>query len=276
MRMCIDMRALNRVTRPWSYPLPHVQDVLERLGKSTFFSVCDITWGFWNVPVREEDKDKTAFVTRAGQWRWEYMPFGLINAPATFQCLMNTLFDKNTYQDFLEIFIDDLCIHAATWEEFVQSLDKVLAVVMTSGLKLSPDKCVFGFDSVAYLGHIVSSQGTSPDPGKVDAALKLLPPRTVTEVRAFLGLVGYYRRFIQSFSLISRPLNQLTQKDTPFSWTTKCQSAFDTLKGKLVSAPILIRPDPTKPFILDTDFQKEAIAAVLSQIGPDSKEHLIP
>lgn len=275
MRMCIDMRALNKVTRPWSYPLPHVQDVLERLGKSSYFAVCDITWGFWNVPVKEEDKDKTAFVTRGGQWRWEYMPFGLINAPATFQHLMNTLFDRNMYQDFLEIFIDDLCVHAATWDGFLSSLDRVLGVLSKSGLKLAPEKCVFGFESVSYLGHIVSSKGTSPDPSKVEAALKLLPPRTVTEVRAFIGLVGYYRRFIPSFSLISRPLNQLTQQDTPFVWTPDRQAAFETLKAKLVSAPVLARPDPNRPFILDTDYQKEAIAAVLSQVGTDGKEHPI-
>jgi hypothetical protein len=275
LRMCIDYRSLNKVTKPWSYPLPYIQDVLERLGKSTYFAVCDVLWGFWNVPIKECDKDKTAFVTRAGQWRFEVMPFGLINAPATFQCLMNTLFDRNEFQKFLEVFIDDLCIHAATWDEFVQSVDVVLARLVKGKLKLSPEKCLFGHRQVEYLGHLVSRDGTSPDPKKVEAAMKLLPPRTITEVRAFLGLVGYYRRFISSYSLIAKPLNLLTQKEVPFVWGTMQQAAFEKLKACLLKAPILTRPDPQKPFILDTDFQKYAIAAVLSQKGDDGLEHVV-
>lgn len=275
LRMCIDYRSLNKVTKPWSYPLPYIQDVLERLGKSAYFAVCDVLWGFWNVPIKEGDKDKTAFVTRAGQWRFEVMPFGLINAPATFQCLMNTLFDRNQFQQFLEIFIDDLCIHAATWDEFVKSVDVVLAKLIEGKLKLAPEKCLFGHRQVEYLGHLVSKEGTSPDPKKVEATVKLLPPRTVTEVRAFLGLVGYYRRFISSYSLIAKPLNQLTQKDVPFVWGKLQREAFERLKDCLVKAPILARPDPHKPFILDTDFQKYAVAAVLSQKGDDGLEHVI-
>jgi hypothetical protein len=275
LRMCIDYRALNKVTRPWSYPLPYIQDVLERLGKSSYFATCDVLWGFWNVPIRECDKDKTAFVTRGGQWRFEVMPFGLINAPATFQCLMNTLFDRNMYQSFLEIFIDDLCVHASTWSEFVSSLDVVLSRLIEGKLKLAPEKCFFGHREVEYLGHIVSKEGTSPHPKKVEAAMKLLPPRNVTEVRAFLGLVGYYRRFISSYSLIAKPLNQLTQKGVLFVWGEPQQKAFEKLKGKLLSAPILARPDPHKPFILDTDYQKYAVAAVLSQVGDDGLEHVI-
>jgi hypothetical protein len=275
LRMCIDYRALNKVTKPWSYPLPYIQDVLERLGKSSFFAVCDVLWGFWNVPIRECDKDKTAFVTRAGQWRFEVMPFGLINAPATFQCLMNTLFDRNVFQNFLEVFIDDLCIHGSSWDEFVKSVDVVLAKLIEGKLKLSSEKCLFGHRQVGYLGHLVSKDGTSPDPKKVEAAMQLLPPRTVTEVRAFLGLVGYYRRFISSYSLIAKPLNQLMQKDVAFEWGEKQQKAFENLKGRLLSAPILARPDPQKSFILDTDYQKFAIAAVLSQVGDDGLEHVI-
>jgi hypothetical protein len=273
LRMCVDMRMLNKVTRPWSYPLPYITDVLERLGGSRYFAVCDILWGFWNVPVREEDKDKTAFVTRGGQWRWEVMPFGLINAPATFQHLMNTIFDRNVHQDYLEIFIDDLCIHGQEWHAFLKSLDTCLGLLIKSGLKLSVEKCKFGFDRVGYLGHVVTPEGTLPDPEKVEAALKLLPPKTVTEVRAFLGLTGYYRRFVRNFSLISRPLNLLTQKGVPFLWTSDQQQAFETLKQQLVSAPILARPDPNKPFVLDTDYQLVAIAAVLSQVGSDGLEH---
>lgn len=273
LRLCIDMRALNKVTKPWSYPLPHIQDVLDRLGKSKYFAVCDVLWGFWNVPLRKEDQEKTAFVTRGGQWCWTVMPFGLINAPATFQHLMNTLFDRNVFQDFLEVFIDDLCVHHHDWSDFLVSLDKCLRVLNQSGLKLSIEKCEFGFSKVGYLGHIVSAEGISPDPSKVDAALKLLPPKTVTEVRAFLGLTGYYRRFVKSYALIAKPLNLLTQKDTPFVWTDSQQKAFELLKQKLVEAPILMRPDPEKAFILDTDYQHLAIAAVLSQIGSDGLEH---
>jgi hypothetical protein len=275
LRMCVDYRSLNKVTRPWSYPLPYIQDVLERLGKSAFFAVCDVLWGFWNVPIRECDRDKTAFVTRAGQWRFEVMPFGLINAPATFQSLMNTIFDRNEFQTFLEIFIDDLCIHASNWHEFVTATDMVLTRLIQGKLKLAPEKCLFGHRQVGYLGHLVSKEGTAPDPKKVEAAMQLLPPRTVTEVRAFLGLVGYYRRFIASYSLIAKPLNYLTQKDVSFVWTDSQQAAFEALKASLLSAPILARPDPQQPFILDTDFQQFAIAAVLSQVGEDGLEHVV-
>lgn len=275
LRMCVDYRGLNKLTKPWSYPLPYIQDVLERLGKSTYFSVCDVMAGFWNVPIKEADREKTAFVTRGGQWMYKVMPFGLTNAPATFQSLMNTLFDRNVFQDFLEIFIDDLCIHHLEWSGFLDALGMVLKKLGDSGLKLVPEKCKFGYRSVGYLGHIVSREGTSPDPAKVEGALSLLPPTTVTEVRAFLGLVGYYRRFIHSYSQIARPLNQLTQKGEPFVWSKERQAAFEKLKEKLVSAPILVRPDPLKPFILDTDFQKYAVAAILSQKGEDGKEHVI-
>jgi hypothetical protein len=275
LRMCVDYRALNKATKPWSYPLPYIQDVLERLGKSTYFAVCDVMAGFWNVPLKESDMEKTAFVTRGGQWMYKVMPFGLSNAPATFQSLMNTLFDRNVFQEFVEIFIDDLCIHHLDWSGFLRALELVLQKLTASGLKLVAEKCKFGYRSVGYLGHIVSKEGTSPDPAKVAGAQKLLPPTTVTEVRAFLGLVGYYRRFIHSYSQIARPLNQLTQKGEPFVWDKTRHAAFKKLKEKLVSAPILVRPDPLKPFILDTDFQTFAVAAILSQKGEDGKEHVV-
>jgi hypothetical protein len=273
LRMCVDMRALNKVTKPWSYPLPYIQDVLDRLGKSRYFAVCDLMSGFWNIPIKESDKDKTAFCTRAGQWRWEVMPFGLINAPATFQYMMNTIFPRNDYQEFLEIFIDDLCVHTKAWPEFLAALDACLKKLIFHNLKLGVGKCKFAFSNVEYLGHIVSADGIKPDPRKVEAAMNLLPPTTVTEIKSFLGLVGYYRRFIRNFSLIARPMNTLTQKGIPFIWGSAQQKAFKELKDRLVNAPLLLRPDPNESFILDTDYQLYAIAAILSQKDQEGREH---
>jgi len=211
-----------------------------------------------------EDVKKTALVTKTGLYDWTVMPFGLKNATNTFIRTMSSVF-KEMGDKFLKVFVDDLNIHSENWEDHLRHLGAVLSRLREVNLKLNPSKCCFATESIVFLGHVVSKLGTKPDPGKIDAVLRFPEPKTVTNVRSFLGLTRYYRKYIREYSRLVSPLFELTKKDVPFVWNQDCQRAFDALKRALVEAPILVRPDFKKPLCLDVDWSTKGVGAILLQ-----------
>ncbi len=264
MRFCGDYRPLNLQTRRDSFPMPLVEDVISQLGKSAWFTALDLQSGFWQIRMAPEDMKKTALATKTGLYDWTVMPFGLKNATSTFTRTMSLVF-KELGDKFLKVFVDDLNIHSENWEDHLQHLEAVLAKLREVNLKLNPGKCCFATRSIVFLGHVVSREGTRPDPSKIDAVVHFPVPKIVTDVRSFLGLTGYYRNYVQGYARLVVPLFELTRKEVAFVWNLGCQSAFEALKGALVAAPVLIRPDFEKQFCLDVDWSPKGVGAILSQ-----------
>ncbi|GFX63475.1 retrovirus-related Pol polyprotein from transposon 17.6 [Trichonephila clavipes] len=263
-RFCVDYRKLNDVTKKDSYPLPRIDDTLDTLSGHKWFLTLDLKSGYWQVEVHPEDREKTAFTSGQGLWQFKVMPFGLCNAPATFECLMETVLKGLTFEACL-IYLDDVIIGGRTFEEHLQNIRKVLSKLSDANLKLNPSKCKFFQKEVNYLGHIISAEGVRTDPKKVFAVKNWKRPENLCELRSFLGLCTYYRKFVKGFSNIARPLHKLTESKQKFQWTKDCEDSFLQLKEALTSSPILIYPQPDKPFILDTDASNESVGAVLSQ-----------
>ncbi|KAK3086868.1 hypothetical protein FSP39_024642 [Pinctada imbricata] len=264
LRYCIDYRKLNSVTIKDSYPLPRIDDSLDALGGACMFSCIDLASGYWQVEMEPDDKAKTAFSTPKGLFQFKVMPFGLCNAPATFERLMETVLNGLPFQTCL-LYIDDIIVYSKDFKTHVERLSEVLERLKNAGLKLSPKKCNFFQNQVSFLGHIVSNEGVSTDPIKISAVKDWPTPKTVHDVRSFLGTCSYYRRFIPGFAHIARPLHKLTEKGKQFSWAEESQASFDKLKTLLISSPILSYPDMSKPFMLDCDASGFSVGAVLSQ-----------
>ena len=265
LRYCIDYRKLNAVTRKDSYPLPRIDDSLDSLGKAQFFSTLDLASGYWQIGLSDDAKAKSAFCTPGGLYQFKVMPFGLTNAPATFQRLMERVLAGLQWEICL-VYIDDVIIYSQTIEDHLRQLRMVFERLSAAGLKLKPKKCNLFRRQVQYLGHIVSDKGIQTDPDKIKAVADWSTPRTVKEVRSFLGLCSYYRRFVPEFATIARPLIKLTEKNQDFEWTQEQEEAWDLLKTKLTTSPTLSYPDPDAEFILDTDASDQGIGAVLSQV----------
>ncbi|GFW65555.1 retrovirus-related Pol polyprotein from transposon 412 [Trichonephila clavipes] len=249
---------------PWASPIVLVHDTLDTLSGHKWFSNLDLKSGYWQVEVHPEDREKTAFTSGQGLWQFKVMPFGLCNAPATFERLMETVLKGLTFEACL-IYLDDVIIGGRTFEEHLQNIRKVLSKLSDANLKLNPSKCKFFQKEVNYLGHIISAEGVRTDPEKVSAVKNWKRPENLRELRSFLGLCTYYRKFVKGFSNIARPLHKLTESKQKFQWTKECEDSFLQLKEALTSSPILIYPQPDKPFILDTDASNESVGAVLSQ-----------
>ena len=263
-RFCIDYRRLNDVTVKDAYPLPRIDESLDQLAGSKWFSCLDLSAGYWQVEVEPEDRPKTAFITRRGLFEFNVMPFGLCNAPASFERLMELVLSGLHWQICL-IYLDDIIIFGKTFAEMIKNLEIVFERFSQAGLKLKAPKCQLFKQEVDFLGHVINEQGVHTNPQKIECVKNWPVPNNITELRSFLGLCSYYRRFIADYSHIAKPLTRLTEKDQKFNWTSDCSDAFDRLKHMLVTAPILAHPDFTKPFILDTDASNLAIGAVLSQ-----------
>ena len=276
LRICVDYRALNSVTKADRFPLPRIADLLDRLGRSRFFTTLDLAAGFWQVKVDEESCEKTAFVTQRGLFEFRVMPFGLTNAPAIFQRLMQRVLDGVNPEDgpdFTDAYIDDVLVFSRTAEDHVEHLRAVLDRLRKAGLKLKPKKCHFVRQSIEYLGHMITPEGLLPNPHLTEAVRSIPVPTNVTGVRQFLGLASHYRRFVKNFAKIASPLHGLTRKLAEFKWTQECQAAFDQLKNKLETAPILAYPNFDLPFTLETDASIQGLGAILSQKQQDGLVH---
>ena len=261
---CVDYRKLNDVTIKDAYPLPRVDESLDQLSGSKWFSCLDLNSGYWQVEMDPLDAEKTAFTSRKGLYEFTVMPFGLCNAPATFERLMETVLAGLHWQICL-IYLDDVIVIGKSFEDMIKNLGVVFERLQQSGLKLKARKCQLFGKEVEFLGHIISEKGVETDPSKTQCIEMWPTPKNVKDVRAFIGLCSYYRCFVYRFSEIAKPLHKLTEKNKPFIWTEECSKAFETLKKKLVEAPVLIHPDFTKSFKLDVDASDHSIGAVLSQ-----------
>ena len=264
LRLCVDYRALNKITIKNKCPLPRIDELLDRLQGATVFSKLDLRSGYHQIRIADDDVYKTAFRTRYGHFEFLVLPFGLTNAPATFQTLMNTIFWGDV-DEFVIVFLDDIFVFSKTPEDHLQHLRRVLTILREHKLYAHPGKCSFFQDQVDCLGHTVSAQGITMHQDKVQAVLTWPRPANVGELQSFLGLAGYYRRFIKDFAAIAAPLTDLIRKDRPYEWTPAQDSAFAALKDAITTAPVLSLPDPQRPFILTTDASGATIGAVLSQ-----------
>ncbi|KAL0549282.1 hypothetical protein IC582_013763 [Cucumis melo] len=266
MRLCIDYRELNKVTVKNRYPLPRIDDLFDQLQGATVFSKIDLRSGYHQLRIKEEDIPKTAFRSRYGHYEFIVMSFGLTNAPAVFMDLMNRVF-REFLDTFVIVFIDDILIYSKTEAEHEEHLRMVLQTLRDNKLYAKFSKCEFWLKQVSFLGHVVSKAGVSVDPAKIEAVTGWTRPSTVSEVRSFLGLAGYYRRFVENFSRIATPLTQLTRKGAPFVWSKACEDSFQTLKQKLVTAPVLTVPDGSGSFVIYSDASKKGLGCVLMQQG---------
>ncbi|KAD2805410.1 hypothetical protein E3N88_38787 [Mikania micrantha] len=263
-RMCIDYRELNKLTIKNRYPLPRIDDLFDQLQGAQYFSKIDLRSGYHQLRVQDEDIPKTAFRTRYGHYEFMVMPFGLTNAPAVFMDLMNRVC-KPYLDQFVIVFIDDILIYSKSKEEHEQHLRTILELLKEEKLYAKFSKCEFWLKEVQFLGHVVNSEGIHVDPAKIEAIKDWDTPKTPTEIRSFLGLAGYYRRFISNFSKIALPLTKLTQKSEPFIWEQKQEEAFQTLKQKLCDAPILSLPDGCDDFVVYCDASHQGLGCVLMQ-----------
>ena len=248
------------------YPLPRIDDLFDQLQGAQMFSKIDLRSGYHQLKVKAEDIEKTAFRTRYGHYEFLVMPFGMTNAPAAFMDLMNRVF-QSYLDDFIVVFIDDILIYSKDREEHENHLRTTLQILREKKLYAKLSKCEFWLDSVAFLGHVINKDGVSVDPQKIEAVVDWPRPTNVTEVRSFLGLAGYYRRFVKDFSKLAMPLTQLTQKNVPFDWNEQREAAFQELKTRLVTAPILTLPNGTDGFQVYSDASYKGLGCVLMQNG---------
>ncbi|KAI4313065.1 hypothetical protein MLD38_037841 [Melastoma candidum] len=263
-RMCVDCRAVNKITVKYRYPIPRLDDMLDELHGSTVFSKIDLKSGYHQIRMKEGDEWKTAFKTKNGLYEWLVMPFGLTNAPSTFMRLMNHVL-RAYIGKFVVVYFDNILIFSKNEHDHVNHLRSVLEALRHEKLYANLKKCEFFLESVVFLGFVVSSRGVEVDEEKVRAIREWPTPTTISEVRSFHGLAGFYRRFVRDFSTIASPLTDIIKKDVGFQWGTEQEKAFKTLKEKLSSAPLLMLPDFSKPFEIECDASGIGIGSVLMQ-----------
>ena len=268
-RLVIDYRKLNEATIGDSYPLPNITDILDQLGHSKYFSTLDLASGYHQIDMHPSDAEKTAFSVPFGHYEFNRMPFGLKNAPATFQRLMNNVL-TGLQGNRCFVYLDDIVIFADTLENHNKKLTEIFDRLQKFNLKLKPEKCEFLRKEVIYLGHKISENGAEPDEGKIEAVKNFPVPKNIKDIKSFLGLTGYYRKFIDKFSDKALPLTSLLKKCAIFRWDEEQQKSFNILKSCLINQPILQFPDFSKPFNITTDASNYAIGAVLSQGQPPS------
>lgn len=270
LRMCIDYRALNKQTVKNRYPLPRIDEMLDRLGKAKYFTKFDLESGYHQIRVAHEDVYKTAFSTRYGHYEFLVMPFGLTNAPATFQTLMNDIF-RPFLDKFIMVYLDDILVYSETLEEHEKHVRHALEALRANKLYCKPSKCEFFKTELGFLGHVLSGDGVKADPRKVQAVVDWPQPKNVKQVRSFLGLANYYRRYVHGFANMAGALTLLTKKNVAFVWTSKQTQAFNDLKVALTSSPVLKNPEFGKPFTITCDASEFAVGAVLSQQTPEGE-----
>lgn len=269
-RFCIDYRGLNAVTRMNAYPLPRTDDTFDSFHGVVILTGLDMKDAYWHVKIRESDRDLTAFISHRGLFRFINMAFGFSNAPATWQSTMDEMFHDYLWL-FVLVYMDDLIIFSKSFEDHIRHLRFVFQRLSDYNVHLNPKKCHFAQEEIEYLGHVISTKGILPHPNKLRAISDMPAPTNLKEVRAFLGLAGYYRRFIKDFASIGEPLYRLTRKNAVFDWTPECQQAFDTFKHLLVNPPILAFPNWDAEFIIHCDASKTGLGAILSQLDEDNE-----
>ena len=274
LHFCVDFRQLNAATAKDAHLLPRIDDLLDALHGARWFSTLDLKSGYWQVPITECDKAKTAFRTSSGQlYEFNQVPFGFCNAPATFSCLMDRVL-SGLHWEMCLFYLDNIIFFSSTWEEHLARLCQVIERLRHANLKLGAEKCTFAAKEVSYLGHRVTEEGLLPDSSLLAAIREIPPPKTATEVRSFLGLAGYYRRYVKNFAAIAGPLHALTRKDAAFHCSAACQTSFDKLKTLLTTSPITAFPDFSQAFMLYTDASTAGLGAILAQVR-DGKEPII-
>jgi hypothetical protein len=266
LRMCVDYRPLNEVTIKNKYPLPRIDILFDQLTGARVFSKIDLRSGYHQIRIRPEDIPKTTFTTRYGLFEYLVMSFGLTNAPAHFTYLMNSVFMPEL-DKFVVVFIDDILIYSKNEEEHAQHLRIVLTRLKEHQLYAKFSKCAFWLEEIQFLGHVLSARGIAVDPSKVKDILEWKPPTTVHQVQSFLGLAGYYRRFIPDFSKLVKPITSLLKNDAKFNWSSKCNEAFEQLKILLTTTPMLAQPDINKSFDVYCDTSGSGLGCVLMQEG---------
>ena len=280
-RFAIDYRSLNKITIPISHPLPRLEDVFDCIGEAsaTIFSTLDLNSAYFQIELDPETKHKSAFITHDGVYEFNRMPFGLRNAPMSFQMLMSQVL-RGLHWKIVLCYIDDILVFSKTFEEHLYHLSQVFSRLREANLTLKPEKCQFGLEKVKYLGHVLSKNGVSVDTEKTDKVRNFPIPTSQKELKSFLGLCNYYRRFVKGFAKIASPLNFLLKgnkkgKFKSGDWTDECQRAFQNLKDALISPPILGFPDMNKKFILSTDASGTAIGYILGQLNDQNQEYVI-
>ena len=272
-RPCQDYRYLNKWTVKNAYPLLLIQDLIDGLQGAKYFTKLDIRWGYNNIRIHEGDEWKAAFRTPQGLYEPTVMFFGLCNSPATFQSIMDRIFEDEATQGWLKKYMDDILITAENQKELTKRTLLVLKKLKSNDLYLKPEKCEFNKTEVEYLEFIISEGKIRIDPKKVAGIVDWPQPTTLRQLRSFLSFGNYYRRFIRNYSDMTRPLNELLQKDTTYEWTEESEQAFQNLKKKFTSQPVLIIPNQAKPFYVESDASDYATGAVLMQKDSNGDLH---
>ena len=274
MRFCCDWRKLNKVTTRDAMPLPLINDMIDRLAKAKYFTKLDFTSGYYQVELDETSIEKSAFVTPDGHFEWLVMGMGLTNAPATFQRLMYKVLGGLLWTTSMA-YMDDLVVYSESFDEHIAAISEVFSRIRQSKLKIKPPKCSFAKTGIHYLGFVISADGVQCDPAITEKVQAFAKPKSKRDVRSFLGLTSYYRRFILNYAFIAKPLHDLTKDDANFVFEPKHETAFETLKQALVSPPVLAFPDFEKPFIVSTDASGYGIGCVLKQLDETKRERVI-
>ena len=271
-RFCNDFRRLNEISAFDAYPMPRIDELIERLGPARFISTLDLTKGYWQVPLTQRAREKTAFATPDGLYQYTVLPFGVHGAPATFQRMMDRVL--RAHRQYAAAYIDDIVIHSSTWALHLHHLRAVLGALRTAGLTANPKKCHLGLEEASYLGYRVGRGNVKPQEEKVQTIRTWPRPQTKKQVKSFLGLVGYYQRFIPQFATLASPLHELTRRTLPdrVEWTEEAEKAFSRLRQALCTEPLLITPDFDLPFVVHTDASEVGLGAVLSQVR-SGEEH---
>ena len=269
-RYCTDFRKVNSLSKTDSYPIPRMEDCIDKIGQAKFISKCDLLKGYWCVPLTERAKEISAFVTPDGLYQYKVMPFGMKNSQAAFQRMMNKCL---TGLEGVGIYVDDIVIYSNSWSEHLKRLEAVFCRLAAANLTVNLAKSDFGYAKVIYLGHVVGMGNVTPVEAKIKCIVEYPIPENRKGLMRFLGMAGYYRKFCKNFSDIAVPLTELLKKDHKYHWTSNCQYAFDNIKSLLCSVPVLVAPDFCKPYILNVNASDTGVGAILLQADDEGIEH---
>ena len=271
-RFVCDFRKLNDTTKKDTYPLPHIKDVLDKMAGAKYWSTLDAASAYWSMPLHEQDKEKTAFSVPRGKFEFNVTPYGLCNAGASYQRLMDICL-SGLPADHILAYMDDIAIYSKTFDEHLKDLEAVLLRLRSAGISLKASKCIFASQTVEFLGYELSAEGIKPQERLTSAIREFPRPSTKKDLKRFLGLAGFYRNFIEGFARISKPLNKITSDNVAFEWTDHCEEAFENLKERLCSKPVLSFPRCGEPFVVEVDASDIAVGGVLSQQQQDGTTH---